>query len=245
VTAPEARVEVLAPEHPIATAPNRLTAADFDGWVHERGLYFFGEWDPRYRPILASADPGEPPLAGGLLVAPHGRGTFVYVAYSLHRQLPAGVPGAIRLLANLLGLVEARLRTRVELLRGVTLLEELSEVELSEAAGRMAERTVHAGEYLTRQGRRGTDMFILIEGQVEVVKESDGGERVLDVVEPVESLGELTVLARAAHTASLRARDEVTVLVLTEDEPHGWLERHPHLALRLLARIIADTDPHR
>jgi CRP-like cAMP-binding protein len=88
-------------------------------------------------------------------------------------------------------------------------------------------------------------MFILVDGQVEVVRESDGEERVVEVVEPVESLGELTVLARAAHTASLRARDEVTVLVLTEDELRGWLQRHPDLALRLLARIIADTDPHR
>jgi LmbE family N-acetylglucosaminyl deacetylase len=245
VTAPEAPVEVLEPEHPVATTPNRLGAADFDGWVHDRGLYFFGEWDPRYRPILASADPGEPPLAGGLLVAPHGRGTYVYVGYSLFRQIPAGVPGAIRLLANLLGLVEARLRTRVELLRRVPLLEELSEAELSEAAGRMAEHTVHDGEYLTRQGRRGSEMFILVEGQVEVVQESDGGERVLDVIGPFESLGELAVLGRTAHTASLRARGEVTVLLLTQDELHAWLQRHPDLALRLLARIIVRTDPHR
>ena len=88
-------------------------------------------------------------------------------------------------------------------------------------------------------------MFILVDGQVEVVKESDGGERLLEVVEAVESLGELSVLARTTHTASLRARGEVTVLVLTEDELRGWLQRHPDLALRLLARIIADTDPHR
>jgi LmbE family N-acetylglucosaminyl deacetylase len=245
VTAPEAPIEVLEPEHPVATTPNLLAAADFEGWVHERGLYFFGEWDPRYRPILASADMGEPLLAGGLLVAPYGRGTYVYIGYSLHRQIPAGVPGGIRLLANLLGLVEARLRRRVELLRSVPLLEELSDVELGEAAGRMAEHTVHAGEYLTRQGRRGTEMLILVEGQVEVVLESDGGTRVLGVVEPFESLGELAVLGRSAHTASLRARDEVTVLVLTAGELHGWLQRHPDLALRLVARIIARTDPHR
>jgi LmbE family N-acetylglucosaminyl deacetylase len=245
VTAPDAPVEVLEPEHPVVTMPNRLTAADFDGWVHERGLYFFGEWDPRYRPILASADPGEPLQAGGLLTAHHGRGTYVYVAYSLHRQIPAGVPGAIRLLANLLGLAEARIRARVELLRGVRLLEDFSEAELSEAAGRMAEHTFHAGEYLTRQGGRGAEMFILTEGQVEVVQESGGAERVLGVVEPPESLGELAVLARAAHTAGLRARGDVTVLVLKEDELHAWLGQHPDLALRLLARIIAHTDPHR
>jgi LmbE family N-acetylglucosaminyl deacetylase len=245
VSFPDAPVEVLEPDHPVVTTPNRLTAADFEGWVHERGLYFFGERDPRYRPILASADPGEPLQTGGLLVAHYGRGTYVYVAYSLHRQIPAGVPGAIRLLANLLGLAEARIRTRVELLRSVPLLEELSDAELDEAAHRMAEHIFRAGEYLSRQGRRGTEMFILLEGQVEVVQESGGEERVLSVVEPVESLGELAVLAHAAHTAGLRALGDVTVLVLTEAELRGWLQRHPDLALRLLARIIAHQDPHR
>ncbi|AKJ05276.1 PIG-L family deacetylase [Archangium gephyra] len=87
---------------PLLKAPNKLTAADFEGWVQERGLYFASKWDERYKPVFAMNDPGEEPLRGGLLVARHGKGTFVYTGIAFFRQLPAGVPGAYRLLANLL-----------------------------------------------------------------------------------------------------------------------------------------------
>jgi hypothetical protein len=104
VTDERAPVTILAPDHPLFTWPNRIGPADFEGWVHDRGLYFFGTWDERYQPLLACADPGEPPRRGGLLLAESGRGRFLYCAYSLFRQLPAGVPGAFRILANLLSL---------------------------------------------------------------------------------------------------------------------------------------------
>ena len=87
---------------PLLTTPNRLTPADFEGWVQERGLYFAAKWDPRYQPVFATNDPGEEPLQGGLLVARHGKGVFVYTGLAFFRQLPAGVPGAYRLFANLL-----------------------------------------------------------------------------------------------------------------------------------------------
>jgi LmbE family N-acetylglucosaminyl deacetylase len=104
VTDHEAPVHFLDPDHPLLTWPNRITTADFAGWVQERGLYFLHTWDERYRPLLEMADPGEPPTRGSLLVAPLGEGTYVYVGLALFRQLPAGVPGAYRLLANLLAL---------------------------------------------------------------------------------------------------------------------------------------------
>jgi LmbE family N-acetylglucosaminyl deacetylase len=99
-----APVRVLEPSSPLWQAPNRLSTADWDGWVQERGLYFAGAWDPAYRPLLELADPGEPPRHGGLLVLAHGRGTYVYTGLSFFRQLPAGVPGAVRLFLNLLSL---------------------------------------------------------------------------------------------------------------------------------------------
>ena len=99
-----APVAFLAPGHPVLTWPNRITAADFDGWVQERGLQFAQDWDARYTPILATHDTGEPPSGGGLLVARHGKGVFVYTGLSFFRQLPAGVPGAYRLFANILAL---------------------------------------------------------------------------------------------------------------------------------------------
>ena len=102
VTVEEATPTFLAPTHPLWTTPNRLTAADFAGWVQERGLYFAGELHPAYTALIAWNDPGEKPLDGALIACDHGKGRFVYTGLSLFRQLPAGVPGAYRLLANLL-----------------------------------------------------------------------------------------------------------------------------------------------
>jgi LmbE family N-acetylglucosaminyl deacetylase len=104
VTDENAEVRILAPNHPIMTVPNKITSKDFEGWVQERGLYFPKKWDPAWTPILSSNDPKEKPLDGGLLVAKFGKGYFVYTSYSWFRQLPAGVPGAYRLFANMLSL---------------------------------------------------------------------------------------------------------------------------------------------
>jgi LmbE family N-acetylglucosaminyl deacetylase len=104
VTDQNAPVRILEPHHPVFTTPNRISAADWDGWVQERGLYFLDSWDGPLTPLLAMSDPGEPPLTGGLLVAPLGEGTWVYSGLALFRQLPEGVPGAYRLLANLISL---------------------------------------------------------------------------------------------------------------------------------------------
>ena len=104
VTDEMAAVEALAPDHPALNRPNRITAADWDGWVQERGLYFAGSWDERYQPLLATADPGREAERGALLVAPVGEGAYVYTGLSFFRQLPAGVAGAVRLFVNLLAL---------------------------------------------------------------------------------------------------------------------------------------------
>jgi hypothetical protein len=110
VTDETAPVRILVPDHPAVLRPNRLEAEDWNGWVQERGLYFARTWDAAYRPILETHDPGEAPLEGGLLVATVGKGTYVYTGLSFFRQLPAGVPGAFRLFANLLGLRTPRAR---------------------------------------------------------------------------------------------------------------------------------------
>lgn len=101
VTVENAPVTLVAPEHPVVAAPNRITAADFEGWVQERGLYFPNEWDSKYTTVISSGDPGESDKPGGQLVARHGKGVFIYTAYAWWRQLPAGVPGAIRAFVNL------------------------------------------------------------------------------------------------------------------------------------------------
>lgn len=102
VTDETAPLEALDASHAVLTTPNRLGPGDFEGWVQERGLYFAKTWDDSYTPIFESRDPGEPAERGALLVTAHGKGAFIYSGLSFFRQLPAGVPGAYRLLANLL-----------------------------------------------------------------------------------------------------------------------------------------------
>ena len=102
VTVEDAPVAFPHPDSPLLRHPNPISERDFDGWVQERGLYFASKWDPRYETVLESHDPGEPPHAGGELYAHFGKGAYVFTAYSWFRQLPAGVPGAYRLFANLL-----------------------------------------------------------------------------------------------------------------------------------------------
>jgi hypothetical protein len=104
VTDESAPVTFLAAGHPALTTPNKISETDMEGWVQERGIYFPSQWDSHFTPILASGDPRETPLKGGLLVAKHGRGHFVYTGLVFFRELPAGVPGAYRLFANLVSL---------------------------------------------------------------------------------------------------------------------------------------------
>lgn len=97
-----APVALLAPDHPLLTWPNRITSADFDGWVEERGHSFPGAWSPQYTALTETHDPGQDPQKGGLLYAHLGKGNWIYLAYAVYRQLPEGVPGAYRLLGNLI-----------------------------------------------------------------------------------------------------------------------------------------------
>ena len=104
VTDEAAEIRFLLPENPVLNTPNKLTAKDFEGWVQERGLYFPGEWDAAFQAPLSANDPGEKAADGSLLVAQYGKGHYVYTGLSFFRELPAGVPGAYRLFANLISL---------------------------------------------------------------------------------------------------------------------------------------------
>ena len=104
ITDETAAMTILEPDHPAFNRPNRINDTDWNGWVQERSLYHFSEWDDAYTPLIESADPDEAPHRGSLLVAEFGEGHYVYSGISFFRQLPAGVPGAYRLFANLLSL---------------------------------------------------------------------------------------------------------------------------------------------
>lgn len=111
VTDEAARVTFLDPGHPVMNFPNKIEAADFDGWVQERGLYFPDKWDPAYTPLFSMSDPGEPAREGSLLVASYGEGHYIYTGLSFFRELPAGVPGAFKLFANMLSIGKAQVKT--------------------------------------------------------------------------------------------------------------------------------------
>jgi LmbE family N-acetylglucosaminyl deacetylase len=98
----KAPVKILDPANPLLNWPNKISTSDFDGWVEERGHSFLDTWDPGYTALTETADDGQDPQRGGLLITHPGKGTYIYVAYALYRQLPELVPGAYRLLANLL-----------------------------------------------------------------------------------------------------------------------------------------------
>jgi hypothetical protein len=102
VTVEEAPVEFREPACPLLLKPNRITEKDFEQWVQERGLYFASAWDPHYQALFETHDPGEKPLQGATLYARYGKGAYVFTAFSWFRELPAGVPGAFRIFANLL-----------------------------------------------------------------------------------------------------------------------------------------------
>jgi hypothetical protein len=106
VTDETAEVRMLTPKHAALESPNPIRTEDFEGWVQERGLYFAESWGNGFTPLLSMSDPGQQPVRGALLVGSHGEGHVVYTGLSLFRQLPAGVPGAYRLVANLLSLGE-------------------------------------------------------------------------------------------------------------------------------------------
>jgi LmbE family N-acetylglucosaminyl deacetylase len=102
VSVEEAPVKILAPTNPVFHSPNEISERDFDGWIQERGLYFMSQWDTKFTPLLETHDPGEPDQKGGMLEAEYGKGLYIYTGYAFFRELPAGVPGAVRLYVNML-----------------------------------------------------------------------------------------------------------------------------------------------
>ena len=115
VTDENADVEIIAKNHALVNFPNTISPKDFDGWVQERGLYFPNTWAPEFTPILSMKDEGEAPKNGSLLVAPYGQGNYIYTGLSFFRELPAGVPGAFKLFANMLSLGKENIKEENEI----------------------------------------------------------------------------------------------------------------------------------
>jgi LmbE family N-acetylglucosaminyl deacetylase/CRP-like cAMP-binding protein len=245
VTDEGAPVHFLAPEHSLFHAPNEIRHEDFDGWVHERGRYFFGEWDRRYRPLLACADPGEEPRLGGLMVADYGRGTYVYCGYSLYRQLPAGVHGAFRLFANLLALPAVRLSERMEFMKGTEIFASLPDSQLATLAKFASERLVEDGTVISSEGDSAREVYVIREGEVSIRRRRDGAEEELRVCGKGACIGEVAALGKVTRSASIVARGQARLIVLEEEQLERLLEAQPEVSralLMLLAKRMA-TQP--
>jgi hypothetical protein len=104
ITDETAKVNFVQPDHKVLNYPNKITDGDFDGWIQERGIYFAGQTDSNYQAVLSMKDPGESEQKGSLVIASYGKGVFVYTGLVFFRELPAGVPGAYRLMANIIAL---------------------------------------------------------------------------------------------------------------------------------------------
>jgi hypothetical protein len=238
VTSEDAPVKVLGPDHFVFNQPNSITTADFDGWVRDRGLYFFGRWDKRYEPLLACSDPGEEPKKGGLLITSYGRGTFIYTGYSFFRQLPAGVPGAFRLFANILAVPAARILQRVGFLKNVSLFGFMNEEQLQTVARIMSERWETDGAFLCHQGDEGDEMYIIVQGEVNIIKESEGKTNVIYLAKQGEAIGEMQVLSKSPRTASMQAKGDIHLLVIEGTGFRSLMHQYPDMTDQVIQMLV-------
>jgi CRP-like cAMP-binding protein len=228
----------LQPDHFLFRQPNTISPADFEGWVHDRGLYFFGRWDKRYQALLACNDTGEEPKQGGLLLTSYGRGTYIYTGYSLFRQLPAGVAGAFRLFANLLAVPAARTLERARFLKNVSLFCFMSEEQLQAVARIMSERWVEDGVYICHQGDEGDEMYLIVTGEVEIIREAGGADSLLYLAKAGEAIGEMQVLSRSARAAAMRAHGEGHLLVIQGDHFRALMHQYPDMSDRVIRMLV-------
>ncbi|MGE5274356.1 MAG: PIG-L family deacetylase [Verrucomicrobiota bacterium] len=240
VTFETAPVRILQPDHVLFNFPNTIGADDFSGWVRDRGMYFFGEWDDHYEPLLACADPGESEKLGGLLVASYGRGTYIYCGYTIFRQLAAGVQGGFRLFSNLLALPEGRVRRRMEHLQDVSIFEPLDEHDLHRVAEITDELWLGDGEYVFHEGEEGAEFYVVEAGGLDVLQGDQ--EQLIGSCERGEPIGELAAFTGLRRKASLRARGRTHLFVVRSDDFLGLLREEPDIGermIRLLARRLS------
>jgi hypothetical protein len=238
VTYEGAPVKILEPEHFLFDQPNLITTADFDVWVRDRGLYFFGTWDKRYKPLLACSDLGEEPKKGGLLITSYGRGTFIYTGYSFFRQLPAGVPGAFRLFANILAAPAARILQRARFLKNVSLFGFMNEEQLQTVARIVSERWGPDGAFLCHQGDEGDELYVIVQGEVNIIKESEEETHVIYLSKQGEAIGEMQVLSKSPRTASMQAKGDIHLLVIEGARFRALMHQYPDMTDRVIQMLV-------
>jgi len=178
-------------------------------------------------------------IQGGLLIASYGRGTYLYTGYSLFRQLSAGVPGAFRLFANILALPEARMLVRAEFLKNVSLFSFMSGKQLQEVARIMSEWWANDGEYLCRQGDESSEMYFIVQGEVEILKKVRGKEKLIRLAKQGEAIGEMAVLGKIPHVAAMRAKGNVHLLVIEGPHFRSLTHEHSDMSDRVIQILVS------
>ncbi|MGI2908292.1 cyclic nucleotide-binding domain-containing protein [Tolypothrix sp. VBCCA 56010] len=234
--------EILIPDHYLMNNPNPITTNDFLGWVQDVGMYFFREWDKRYQPIVACHDPGEPPQKGGMLITEYGEGTYLYTGYTFFRQLPAGTPGAFRLIANILSIPASRLQMRAKLLKTFALFSLMSDEELLTVARMISGRYYPTGEYLIRTGDESREMYIVVEGEFEIIEEKAGSEKVIEVAQAGEILGEIGMVGNIKRTLSARAKVDSRVLVIEKQRFRSLIYQYPIIAEHIMQILVSEGN---
>ncbi|HEX2912078.1 MAG TPA: cyclic nucleotide-binding domain-containing protein [Chloroflexia bacterium] len=238
VTYEDAPVTILRPDFMFFRLPNAITETDFEGWIRDRGLYFFGEWDKRYQTFLASSDPGVSLHLGGLMGAYYGRGTYLYCGYSFFRQLPAGVIGAFRQFANILALPAARILERIDFLKKIYLFSTLTEEQLDPISRLVEERWFEDGTYICHKGDPANELYIIYRGAVEILADEENPSSRLALRRAGEWVGELAFLGEIPRTASMRAIGDVELLVLKGDNFVKVLYEYPDMGIRLSKMLV-------
>ena len=239
VTSEDAPVTILEPQHFLFHQPNKITSVDFENWVHDRGMYFFGQWDKRYTPFLSCHDPDEDQKKGGLLLTSYGRGTYIYVAYSFFRQLPAGVPGAFRLFANILAVPAALILARAQFLKNVSLFAFMDEDQRQTVARILSERWEKDGVYLCRQGDEGDEMYIIVEGEVAIIKEIAGkADQLIYRAKAGEAIGEMQVLSKSVRAATMQVQGDIHLMVIEGSHFRTLIHQHPDMSDRVIQMLV-------
>jgi CRP/FNR family transcriptional regulator, cyclic AMP receptor protein len=178
------------------------------------------------------------------MLTSYGYGNYLYTGYSFFRQLPAGVKGAFRLFANLLALPVVRIRERVEILKKVSLFYFMTEEQLTGVARLMTERWEKNGVYLCHQGDVGNELYIISQGEVEIINESGGQDKLINTETIGAYVGELAVLGNMPRTLAMRTKGDVRLLVLQSARFQTIMQQHPDIAyqvIKVLARRLAEV----
>ncbi len=230
--------KILKPNHFLATYPNLITKDSFLGWHQEVGLYFFGEWDQHYESVFSCHDPGEDPKEGCLLITSYGQGTYIYTGFTFFRQIPIGQPGAFRLFANLLATPAARIRERSRILKQIPFFSFMSEDQLIEVAKVISECWMRQKTNLFHQGDPSENMYILMQGAVDLVKSNEENIQSSLKVEPNSLIGEMEVIGNLPRLTTAQIREDAHLLVINKDEFRKLMYEHSDIAEQVLKMLV-------